>query len=84
MYTSTIHYPWICFHRANGSPIHKVAAEAALFDSSDEEEGGDEKREDSNVPDDTRDVQMDFFNRIDRQLRERKSNLDKIEVTSRY
>ncbi|XP_022084572.1 lysM and putative peptidoglycan-binding domain-containing protein 2-like isoform X2 [Acanthaster planci] len=68
--------------RANGSPIHKVAADTVLFDSSDEEEECDEKRDDSVVVEETRDVQMDFFNRIDRQVREGKTHLDKIETTS--
>ncbi|XP_038077000.1 lysM and putative peptidoglycan-binding domain-containing protein 2-like isoform X2 [Patiria miniata] len=68
--------------RANGSPVHKVAVDTVLFDSSDEEADSEEKKEDAVVVDETRDVQMDFFNRIDRQLRERKTNLNAIETTS--
>ncbi|XP_033624245.1 lysM and putative peptidoglycan-binding domain-containing protein 1-like isoform X1 [Asterias rubens] len=72
--------------RANGSPIHKVAVDAVLCESSEEEElGGEEeekKEEEGVVTEDTRDMPMDFFNRIDRQMRERKNNIEKIETNS--
>ena len=76
------------FSRANGSPIHKVAVDAVLCESSEEEElGGEEeekKEEEGVVTEDTRDMPMDFFNRIDRQMRERKNNIEKIETNRRW
>lgn len=64
---------------ANGSPVRQGPSTAKRRDggSSEEEEDNGGKLEE-----DDRDVTMDFFNRIDRQVREKKHNLKKIEKNS--
>ncbi|XP_071492931.1 lysM and putative peptidoglycan-binding domain-containing protein 2-like isoform X1 [Diadema antillarum] len=63
---------------ANGSPARRAPPTAKR------REGSSDSEEDSGgkIEEDDRDVTMDFFNRIDRQVREKKHNLKKIEKNS--
>nr|XP_054749988.1 lysM and putative peptidoglycan-binding domain-containing protein 1-like [Lytechinus pictus] len=63
---------------ANGSPARRGPSTAKRRDGSSE----DEEDNGGKVEEADRDVTMDFFNRIDRQVREKKHNLKKIEKNS--
>lgn len=63
---------------ANGSPARRGPSTAKRREGSSE----DEEDNGGKVEVDDRDVTMDFFNRIDRQVREKKHNLKKIEKNS--
>ncbi len=71
---------------ANTNPVHGALQTSVIPENSSSEdeapEEEPEKKEDNHEEDPKRDTTMDFFNRIDRQLRQEKSKMAEIESTS--
>ena len=68
---------------ASDKPIHGALQSSVIPDNSSSEDEADESKEENNHHEEPkRDVTMDFFNRIDRELREEKSKMAQIESRS--